>query len=133
MSPDEFVRVAAVADLKDGRGKCVMMDDLKIALWRRGGTYYAFGDTCPHMGAPLSQGFLQGSTIVCHWHNWRFDASTGACLREGKSWAKIPVYDVRVEGGDILLRRPRAEPDPEPEDEPWMSWTPPDSSAEPDR
>ena len=102
-----------------------MLDELKVALCRRGDTYYAFGDTCPHMGASLSEGFFQGADIVCHWHNWRFDAATGACLKEGKSWASLPVYDVRVEGGDILLRRPVPDPDPEPEDEPWMNWTPP--------
>ena len=81
--------------------------------------------TCPHMGASLSEGFFREKNIVCHWHNWRFDAGTGACLKEGKEWASLPVYDVRVEGRDILLRPPRPEAPTEEEDEDWMSWEPP--------
>ena len=130
---EEFVRVAAVGDIRHGRGRQVVVGDRRVALWRKGNRYYAFGDTCPHMGASLSDGFLQGEIIVCHWHGWRFDAGTGACLKQGKSWAEIPVYEVRIDGDDILLRRPSAGSVPAPEeDEPWMDWKPPEPPADPE-
>lgn len=121
----DFTRVAGVDQVKEGRGRCVVVDGRKVALWLKGGRYYAFADTCPHMGASLSEGFFREGNIVCHWHNWRFDAGTGACLKEGKEWASLPAYDVRVEGRDILLRPPRPEAPAEQEDEDWMSWEPP--------
>ena len=128
---EEFVRVAGVGDLVEGRGKLVHLDGHKVALYRKRGRYYAFGDTCPHMGAALSEGYLhQDHSIVCHWHGWRFDARTGACLKQGKWWASIPVYEVRVDGDDILLRRPPGEPPAPPdEEEPWMNWEPPAAPA----
>lgn len=134
------MRVAVVGDVPEGQGRRVFLDGRKVALWRHAGRYQAFGDHCPHMGAALSDGKMQGHRIVCHWHGWSFDARTGACLKEGKEWAAIPVYEVKVDGSDILLRRAGrcrghvtapGTPDPgegdpsQEEDEPWMNWEPP--------
>ncbi|SDS07722.1 Rieske 2Fe-2S domain-containing protein [Pseudomonas oryzae] len=34
---------------------------------------------CPHMGADLSQGTLQGNRVVCPFHHWQFEGS-GRCV-----------------------------------------------------
>jgi len=28
---------------------------------------------CPHQGAPLENGYLKGSRLVCHWHGCNLD------------------------------------------------------------
>ena len=33
---------------------------------------------CPHAGADLADGFVDGGRIVCPWHNVPFDPDTGA-------------------------------------------------------
>jgi nitrite reductase/ring-hydroxylating ferredoxin subunit len=38
-------------------------------------TYLA---TCPHMGAPLEKGRVEGDAVVCPWHRFRYDAKTGS-------------------------------------------------------
>jgi phenylpropionate dioxygenase-like ring-hydroxylating dioxygenase large terminal subunit len=46
----------------------------------RNGTVAAFADECPHRGAPLSLGRLEGEELVCAFHGWRFGCD-GAATR----------------------------------------------------
>ncbi|MBW2421912.1 MAG: Rieske 2Fe-2S domain-containing protein, partial [Deltaproteobacteria bacterium] len=32
---------------------------------------------CPHAGDPLSEGIVEGSTVMCRAHGWKFDIRTG--------------------------------------------------------
>ena len=41
------------------------------------GTLRMFSRRCPHQGADLALGYLRDGTIVCPWHNLRFDLVTG--------------------------------------------------------
>jgi len=43
-----------------------------------GTTLAAFVDRCPHRLAPLSAGWVDGTTLRCGYHGWCYDA-TGAC------------------------------------------------------
>ena len=70
-------------------------------------TVAVLDNRCPHEGYPLSQGQLDGGTLTCCWHNWKFNVSDGACLMGGegaKSWPS------RVVGGAIEVDV--SEPDP---------------------
>jgi nitrite reductase/ring-hydroxylating ferredoxin subunit len=128
---DGFERVAALAEVPEGRGRAFWLGSEKVALYNRRGRIHAFADRCPHMGAALSEGMFNGQVIRCHWHGWGFDAETGRCRQ--RKWAILPIFDVRIEAGEIFLRRrplPDAPLTPPPpagdgDDEPWMTWTPP--------
>jgi nitrite reductase (NADH) small subunit len=39
--------------------------------------------------------------VVCPWHAWEFDCTTGACDFNGE--IMVRRYPVRVEGDDILV------------------------------
>ena len=53
--------------------------DEAIVFYRTANSVSALADRCPHRKYPLSQGKLDGDTLTCGYHGFRFDAS-GTCL-----------------------------------------------------
>jgi len=64
-------------------------------------------ETCPHLGGPLSEGKLEGETVVCPCHASRFDLESGAVV-DGPSAFPLTCLDVRLRDGYIEVRSPRA-------------------------
>jgi phenylpropionate dioxygenase-like ring-hydroxylating dioxygenase large terminal subunit len=51
-----------------------------VVVRPRNGAIGVFLDECPHRGAPLSMGRIEGEELVCAYHGWRFGAD-GAATR----------------------------------------------------
>src|SRR5215813_9230303 len=49
-----------------------------LVLLRAAGKLRAFEGRCPHQGALLGEGELDGDHLVCRNHQWRFSIETGA-------------------------------------------------------
>jgi phenylpropionate dioxygenase-like ring-hydroxylating dioxygenase large terminal subunit len=81
-----------------------------LVLWRdSAGTVHAGADRCPHRGAALSLGRVQGDTLECAYHGWRFDAR-GSCVAVPALPAFVPpashracVYSARVAYGLVWV------------------------------
>lgn len=59
----------------------VRLLDQELVLWRpQNGPVQAWPDHCPHRGARLSLGRVQGDMLQCAYHGWQFDAQ-GQCQR----------------------------------------------------
>jgi len=99
------VHVANALDLRDGDMKEVSVDETRILLARVGDDFYAVSATCPHYGAPLAEGALCGTRIVCPWHHAVFNVVNGD-LEEPPALDSLTSYEVRVEGERILVSLP---------------------------
>ncbi len=97
-----FVTVAKTSDLKPGQGKSVAINGKTIALFNAGGTYYAIDDTCSHVGGPLSEGSLSGTTVTCPWHGAEFDLTCGKHLSPPASEG-VACYKIKVSGEDVQV------------------------------
>ena len=104
MTSDGFVPVAQMADLLPGQMTWVAVDGERRVLANVEGTYYALSDVCGHRNAPLSRGKLHGYLIECPLHFAQFDVRTGE-LVDGPVSTAVPIYEVRVEGGTIYVKR----------------------------
>ena len=97
-----WVRVGDAALWKYRLGRQVEVAGVKVAVFRDGDRFVAVSDTCPHMGASLADGRMEGGQIQCSWHEWRYDTVTGQCpFRE---WAKVRVYEVERRGDGVWVR-----------------------------
>jgi nitrite reductase/ring-hydroxylating ferredoxin subunit len=121
---DEFTRVAAVDEFHDDRGRMVYYKGTKVAVFRQGADFFAVADRCPHMGAAMSGGRVRAGVIRCHMHGWEFDVSSGVC--KTKKWAKLPRFEVRIDGNDLFLRPVLEATKSSPDDDldKFMAWDP---------
>jgi nitrite reductase/ring-hydroxylating ferredoxin subunit len=79
-----------------------------ICVFWSEGAPFAVDDRCPHMGFPLHRGTVESGLLTCHWHNARFDLSSGGTL---DPWADdVRSYPVEISNGDVTVIV-EAEPD----------------------
>jgi len=98
----EFVTVARADEVAPHDMKLVQLGDEGVVIANVGGTFYAFGNECTHVGGPLVEGTLSGDAVRCPWHGTEFDVKTGRALH-GPGTEPVPTYDVRVENGDVMI------------------------------
>jgi nitrite reductase/ring-hydroxylating ferredoxin subunit len=96
-----FVKVCKTNDVQAGCGKSIDINGKPVAVFNVEGNFYAINDTCAHRGGPLGEGELDGKTVICPWHGWRYDVTTGA----NELVPDLPTqkYEVKVEGDDVLV------------------------------
>ena len=96
----ELVTIAKTTDLEEGQGKCFVVNETKIAVFKSEGEFYAMDDLCSHADAPLSDGWINKGCVACPWHGAEFDLKTGAAMTPPAS-SPVKTYPVTVEGEDI--------------------------------
>ena len=106
MTHQAFEKLASVDDVPDeGVLAVVRSDGQRICLIRSQGRISAVANNCTHQEFEMSLGeVLPDGTLQCAWHGARFDCATGA-VRQGPALFPLPVYEVKLEDGDILVRR----------------------------
>ena len=86
-----YTDVGPVERFRERFGRVVVVEGREVAVFRRGDRFWAVQDACPHMGASLAGGRLDGDAVVCHWHHWRFDLTSGRS--DQREWACAAVSD----------------------------------------
>lgn len=98
------VRVASTADVPAGEGRVVEAGGQTLALFNVDGRFYALDNACLHRGGPLGEGDLEGCVVMCPWHAWRWDVTTGANVNNPA--VKMASFPVSVENGQVFVELP---------------------------
>jgi len=98
-----LIKLASTTELKPNTMKVVNAKGTPILLVNLDGTLYAIGNTCTHMGCPLSRGTLKGDTVQCACHGSVFNVKSGEVIR-GLAKKPEPKYELEVSGDQILVR-----------------------------
>lgn len=104
--PEGFEVVLHVDALNDGDITEVIIAGTAIAVAKQNGVVYAFDNTCPHAGGPLSEGSLenQGDAVMvrCPYHGWDFDISDGHCVTSPDT--KLGCFETQIVDDAICVR-----------------------------
>ena len=73
-----------------------------MALFNIAAQFYAIDDRCPHQGASLFGGKLDGRVIQCCAHGLRFDLANGCLINSTQ--LKVTSYPVEVIGEQVFIK-----------------------------
>ena len=89
----------ATKDVPVGGG--VLVQDSKIIVQPRSGTFKAFSATCPHQGVTVPAPSPGSSIMECPGHNSQFKASDGSLVR-GPATRGLTTIPVKVQKGYVV-------------------------------
>ena len=98
----QWVRLCGVNEApKPGDVTEVDANGAQFCLANVDGSFHALDNICPHRQGPLGEGWIEGNAVLCPWHAWAFDVTTGEA--QEPEHAQVRVYPIRVEGDDLLV------------------------------
>jgi nitrite reductase/ring-hydroxylating ferredoxin subunit len=100
--PSEWTAVLDESQLESGTPMGVRAGDVGVLLVQQGGRLWAMADRCAHRGCSLSEGRLDGNTIVCPCHGSVF-ALDGTVVH-GPATSDQPPYEARIRNGAVEVR-----------------------------
>jgi len=77
------------------------LDGQVVAVFRHQGRLYAMENACAHEDGPIGEGEVRGTCVVCPYHDWQYDFTTGACITDPER--PRATWSVREEGGQVWL------------------------------
>lgn len=92
--------VAELSEIPEGRVLAADVVGHPIVLVRLAGDVHALDGRCPHRGGPMTEGKLEGRTLRCPWHGFRFDVASGEVVWPC-GWEPLQTYATRVCAGQV--------------------------------
>ena len=89
-------------DFVEGRIRACRIGDETLVATRLGGRVCAVAGTCPHRGAPLAEGVLDGRRLICPWHHATFDITSGELL-DAPALDSLRRYVVAESDGTVSI------------------------------
>jgi nitrite reductase/ring-hydroxylating ferredoxin subunit len=106
----QLLRLCSTADVPDGEGLQVTVDDLMVAVFKVGDRYYVIDEHCTHGPGLLSEGDVEGDIVECNFHHGAFNIRTGQ-VAAPPCIDPVRTYYTEVREGQIYIDRDRpAEP-----------------------
>ena len=106
-----YVKVATVSDVPPGTMFAAKLGSEGILVANISNAFYAIQSKCPHFGANLCAGKLEGQIVTCPKHGAKFDVTTGVATgKAGIAFLTFNVkncrtYEIKREGDDLLVAR----------------------------
>jgi toluene monooxygenase system ferredoxin subunit len=95
------VEICGVDQLWDGEMEHFRAGDTTILLLKLDGRFHAYQGHCPHQGAALADGDLDGGLLTCPAHRWQFDATNGQGVNPAS--ARLKCFPVHVVEQKVLI------------------------------
>jgi nitrite reductase/ring-hydroxylating ferredoxin subunit len=77
--------------------------NMTVGVFHVGGRFFALANECPHGGASLAHGIVEGDVVLCRIHHWRFSLRDGTYLDEAEPQCNARSFPVRVVGDEVQV------------------------------
>jgi ferredoxin-nitrite reductase len=98
----EWIAVAEAIAMEPGSVRKVQAGAATLALVCTDEGVFALDNSCVHEGGPLGEGSVEGTTVTCPLHAWKFEAKTGRCLTNARRRQR--TYETRIDQGQVWVR-----------------------------
>ena len=113
----DFTELLKKDDLKSGQMKGYTTGGREVFVARVGDQFFAADNRCPHFGAKLAEGKLEGTILTCPRHASQFDLKDGHVVR-WTDWSGVKlgiakvfkpprplvIHQVKVEADKVLIK-----------------------------
>jgi nitrite reductase/ring-hydroxylating ferredoxin subunit len=100
---DEEQVLGDAAEIRKRLPLAVEFGGAQYRLIELDGELVAYSARCPHLLGPLGEAMVEGGTVECPWHGYRFDVLTRKCV-SGANCMLAPAPSVRVDpAGQVVL------------------------------
>lgn len=94
---------AAKQAVPEGKAIRVNVENRELCLTRKGDSFFAFYNQCPHKGLPLHQGIMENDGWVCPFHRYCFSLKSGKNLTV-KHTGLLKLFKVSVGKNGLYIR-----------------------------
>ena len=99
----DWVRLCAASEAPaEGAVTEVECGGRTVCLARVSGELRAVDNICPHRDGPLGQGWIEGTAVVCPWHSWAFDLTTGEA--DYPAGERVDVYPLQISEDELQIK-----------------------------
>lgn len=102
--------VCLVEDVPAGESRMLNVDGQMVGLFNVDGEFLAVSNECPHAGASLAHGTVDGKVLSCRIHHWRFCLRTGQYLDEDRPQFNARSFATRIVDGEVQVSVNAIEP-----------------------
>lgn len=97
----QWIKLKSLDEIEEGIS-CHKFEGKSCFINKAGDDLQVFDSMCPHRETIIPCDALNGTTLTCPMHHWRFNLENGECLEEG-NYPSLNKIDYKVEGGDIFI------------------------------
>lgn len=101
----EWIDVARLEAIPPGGRATATVDGVPVVVFNVDGRLFAIEDECSHEAYPLSDGDVEGSTVVCAQHGARFSLESGEALT-APAYEPVATFEVRIQNREVQVRLP---------------------------
>ena len=99
----QYQTICKTSEIAEGQARVFPLGDVMIGVFHVGDQFYAIDNHCPHAGASLAHGRVEGDVVRCRIHHWGFCLRDGAYVDEDKAAYNVRTFRVRVVDDEVQV------------------------------
>lgn len=97
-----LIELCATSDIAPGCATKIENGGLTLAVFNLDNQFYVTDDLCTHGPGSLSEGCIEGDTVICDFHDGAFNIRTGEVVTP-PCMIPLRTYEVRIADGKVYI------------------------------